>query len=226
MAHLNQHRVCRRLRHCARGVLALVLLAGLAGVLPALAQPLPTGAPLPLAQRPFLNATEGRPTRLAGLTGATGTVLVFYCNRCHWVDRYEDRLFDLVRDYADRGVRFVLVNANDPAAFPQDAYPASRLRAQSLPVRVPYLMDDEAALAQALGAERTPHVFVFDGAARLVYSGAIDDAPSDADAVTQPYLADALHALARGRPVAVPQTKPFGCSLRCPIAANEEDPTP
>lgn len=221
MANQNLHRACCALRRCARRVVRLVLLVGLIGAHAAIAQPLPTGAPLPLAEWPFLNATDGRPARIVDLMGTTGTVFVFYGNRCLWVERYEDRLFDLVRAYADRGVRFVLVNANDPDAFPRDAYPASRIRAESLPTRVPYLMDDGDVLADAFGAERTPQVFVFNGQAKLVYSGAIDDVPSDANAVTQPYLADALQALVRQRPVAVPQTRPFGCALRGPLAANE-----
>ena len=39
---------------------------------------------------------------------------------------------------------------------------------------IPYLHDESQEVARALGAERTPHVFVLDGEHRLAYRGAPD----------------------------------------------------
>jgi peroxiredoxin len=40
---------------------------------------------------------------------------------------------------------------------------------------VPYLFDETQEVARIFGAERTPHVFVFDRDGNLVYKGALDD---------------------------------------------------
>ncbi len=53
-------------------------------------------------------------------------------------------------------------------------------------------------MAHALGAERTPEVFLFDRDRRLVYHGAIDDS-RDETAVHAQYLRDALEAVLAGR---------------------------
>ena len=39
---------------------------------------------------------------------------------------------------------------------------------------IPYLLDETQDVARALGAERTPHVFVLDGEQRLATAGAPD----------------------------------------------------
>jgi hypothetical protein len=69
-------------------------------------------------------------------------------------------------------------------------------------------------LADAFGALKTPHVYLFDNNMTLVYRGAIDDNVSDADAVESRYVQDAISALAAGKPVSVSETKAVGCSIK------------
>ena len=76
-----------------------------------------------------------------------------------------------------------------------------------------YLHDPEQTLAHALGAERTPEVFVFDRDRRLVYHGAIDD-NRDETAVTQRYLRDALDAALAGESPAQAETPAVGCTVK------------
>ena len=61
------------------------------------------------------------------------------------------------------------------------------------------------------------NMFVIDGAGRLVYMGGIDDRPYAEPASlkgAKPYVALALADLKAGRPVAMPVTAPYGCSIR------------
>ena len=44
--------------------------------------------------------------------GGPATVVVFTCNHCPYALAWQDRLADAARDYADRGVRFLAINAN------------------------------------------------------------------------------------------------------------------
>lgn len=175
----------------------------------------PAQAQLPLADRP-MPSTDGQQVTLAQLRGTRGLVIVFWSNRCPWVDRYEARLKELAEAYEARGVPFVLVNANDPEAFPQESLEASRQQAQRKGYPMPYLKDEGAALARALGASRTPEVFAFDARNRLVYRGAIDDSPGDASNVQQAYLKAALEALLQGRAPETTETGAFGCLIRLP----------
>ena len=76
-----------------------------------------------------------------------------------------------------------------------------------------YLHDADQAIARALGSERTPEVFVFDGERRLAYHGAIDDS-RDQEGVTRHYLRDALDAVLDGRSPGVAETPAVGCTVK------------
>ena len=67
--------------------------------------------------------------------------------------------------------------------------------------------------ARAYGATRTPEVFVFDAARRLVYHGAPDD-NVEVEQVTQHYLRDAIEAALAGNPAPVAETPPVGCTIK------------
>lgn len=117
------------------------------------------------------------------------------------------------REYADRGVRLVAVNSNDADAYPEDSFDEMRARASRRGFAFDYLYDPEQEVARALGAERTPEVFLFDRDRRLRYHGAIDDS-RDETAVTRPYLRDALDAVLAGREPPVTETPPVGCTVK------------
>ena len=80
-----------------------------------------------------------------------------------------------------------------------------------------YLLDPAGEAGKAYGAKTTPHMYVIDGEGVLRYAGAIDSNPSadpaDIPAATQ-YVRSALGDLAAGRPVAVANTQPYGCSVK------------
>lgn len=169
---------------------------------------------------PQINATltqvDGSTVSLQRLLGETGTVFIFWSNTCPWVDRYEDRIQTLIQDFQPSTVQFVLVNANDATAAPEESLDASRERAQSRGYRATYVRDAKAALARALGASRTPHAFVFDRQETLVYAGAIDDSPSDSTRVEESYLRDAIGAVEAGEEPEGADTNAFGCTLKYP----------
>ncbi len=176
------------------------------------AQALPLGSSLPQVEAQQI---DGGAVALPSLAGPTGTVILFWSNQCPWVDRYTERVQALRSQFGGQGIRFVLINSNDAGAFPQESAEASRVYVEERGLtQMAYLRDQGSAVAQAFGAERTPHVFVFDGARSLVYVGAIDDSPGDPGDVEETYLEDALQALAAGEAVPVTETKAFGCRIK------------
>ena len=80
-----------------------------------------------------------------------------------------------------------------------------------------YLLDSDGAVGKAYGARTTPHMYVIDGAGTLRYMGGIDSVPSadqdDLKGATQ-YVRQALSELSSGKPVSVPTSQPYGCSVK------------
>ena len=79
------------------------------------------------------------------------------------------------------------------------------------------LMDPAGTMARLYAAKTTPHMFVIDKDGALKYMGGIDSIATtdEADiARAEPYLKEAMLAVAAGNPVAHPVTKPYGCSIK------------
>lgn len=181
--------------------------------LSATAQELPLGSPMPLSDRSF-PGVDGSAATLGSLAGQNGTVVVFWANRCAWVDRYEARLMELASQFGSQGYRFVLVNSFNAASDENESAARSAARARDKGYNVPYLTDADGALARALGAVRAPQVFVFDGNRSLIYVGAIDDSPADAASAQHRFLHDALTAGASGQTPATTRSEALGCLIR------------
>lgn len=161
-----------------------------------------------------LERLDGTSVSLRQLTGKRGTVVIFWSNRCPWIDRYEERVQNLVSEFQDRGIRFVLVNGNSATQHPGEGLEPSRKRSRKRNYAATYVRDSTAALARALGARFTPEVFVFNGEGTLAYTGAIDDSPSGAEQAEETYLRRVVEALLEGRESPVSQKKPYGCMMK------------
>ena len=78
------------------------------------------------------------------------------------------------------------------------------------------LLDAEGSMGKAYGAVVTPHVFIVGPQGILVYAGATGDKVTmNAKEVrsSRSYVRDALEDLAAGRKVAMPSSRPFGCTI-------------
>jgi peroxiredoxin len=158
-----------------------------------------------------LPGTDGAVHRL---DDGPATVVVFTCNHCPYALAWHDRLLDVARDYADRGVRVLLINPNDAVRYPRDSFEAMQERVRrdgGWPA--PYLHDATQEVAAAYGARTTPDVFVVDGGGRVAYRGAPDADYGD-PAQRAAWLREALDAVLDGRRPARPRTEPVGCSIK------------
>ena len=161
-----------------------------------------------------MKSVDGKEVSLAEIAGKQGTLVIFTCNHCPWAKAWQDRIAKLGNDYAKRGVGVIAINANDPKANADDGYDGMVARAKALNLQFPYVVDSRSVVAKAFGAERTPEAFVFDAQGKLVYHGTIDDNAENADQVKQAYLANALEAVATGKPVETKETKALGCTIK------------
>jgi thiol-disulfide isomerase/thioredoxin len=169
-----------------------------------------------------LPAVDCKTYRLDDFKAAQVLVVVFTCNHCPTAQAYEDRIIKIYNDYKDRGVALVAISPNDPKAVRLDelgytdlgdSLEEMKVRAKDKKFPFPYLYDGDAQkTSAAYGALATPHVFIFDNARKLRYVGRVDN--SDVGQITSHDARNAIDALLAGKPVPVPQTRVFGCSIK------------
>lgn len=148
---------------------------------------------------------------IGGPGASTAQAIIFLGTECPLARLYGGRLQRLHEKFAPLGVQFFGVMSNK-----QDSITEIAAYARDLEISFPLLRDSGNRFADAVGAQRTPEVFVLDQMGRLRYRGRIDDqygvgavqeAPRTRD------LADALSAVLAGAEVATPQTKAVGCII-------------
>jgi peroxiredoxin len=157
--------------------------------------------------------TEGRKWSVAGYDGAPATVVVFTCNHCPYALAWHDRIVQVARDYAARGVRVLAVNSNDADRYPRDSFDAMKDRVAKEDWPMPYLHDATQEVAREYGAKVTPDVFVLDAEGRLRYRGA-PDADYDKPEERAEWLREALDAVLSGSILERSETRPVGCSIK------------
>ena len=151
---------------------------------------------------------DGHEHTLASLKGKNGTVIIFIATRCPVSNGYNERMEKLDNDYAPRGVRIVGINANSTE-------PASEVKQHAAEKGLTFtiLKDGGNQIADRFDAQVTPEAYVLDASGKLVYHGRIDNSRAG-DAITSNDLRDAIEAMLAGKPVAKPEARAFGCSIK------------
>ena len=178
-----------------------------------LAGELEIGSTMPLKDLELADIS-GKNITLANAKGDAGTLVVFSCNTCPWVIRWEDRYVSLANTYAQKGIGMIAVNSNAARFGGEDSLEEMLEHAKNKGYNFPYAQDPESELATAFGATKTPHIYLFNGDDKLVYRGAIDDNAKNAKKVDVPFLANAIDALLAGNPINHQTTKALGCSIK------------
>lgn len=174
---------------------------------------LPIGSNAPLTDVP-LATTDGDTLTLAGVAGQNGLLVVFTSNTCPWVHRWESRYLDVAALAEQNGIGMIALNPNEATRADGESMLDMRRRAADHGYTFPYALDRDHRLATAYGANRTPHLFLFDADGVLVYRGAIDDNAHDPEEVTETYALDAIRQLAAGESIAVPTSASLGCTIK------------
>jgi len=178
-----------------------------------LAGELEIGSTMPLKDLELADIS-GKNITLANAKGDVGTLVIFSCNTCPWVIRWEDRYVSLANTYAQKGIGMIAVNSNAARFGGEDSLEEMVEHAKNNGYNFPYAQDPESELASAFGATKTPHIYLFNGDDKLVYRGAIDDNAKNAKKVDIPFLANAIDALLAGNPINPQTTKALGCSIK------------
>ncbi len=157
---------------------------------------------------------DGKSISLDEAKQENGLLIIFSCNTCPFVIKWEDR-YNGLKEFADKNnIGMVVLNSNYKKRSGDDSLDAMKKHAKQNSYQFSYLVDKESLIANSFGGKTTPHVFLFDEDFKLAYKGAIDDNYDDAGKVNNHYLKDAMKSVASGQNIKLAETKPVGCSIK------------
>jgi hypothetical protein len=194
-------------------ILSLFALVAFTSVAAQDIEQLPLGSTLPLGDV-SMEDVSGRNLTLNGVKGDNGLLVVFSCNTCPWVIKWEDRYPVVQEIAAANDIGMILLNPNEDYRDKGDGMDDMILHAEKAGYDLPYVLDKNHRVADAFGASRTPHVYLFDSEDKLVYVGAIDDNANSAADVEEFYIKDAIEQLSAGQPITIASTKSIGCTIK------------
>jgi hypothetical protein len=145
---------------------------------------------------------------LSGLLGTDGTkaaVIYVTSYTCPYALAADEKLGEVVKSYADKGVLFVGI-------YPNRTENAEQMKAHGEKKGFTHrlLVDPGAAASKALGSEVTPTFFLFDKSGVLRYRGNLRELAAAADAVLA------------GDQVATSRTFASGCTIKWPSEGPRE----
>lgn len=163
--------------------------------------------------------SNGEIVHLADLKGKM-VVLEWTNDGCPYVGKWysSGAMQQLQRDASALGAVWLTVVSSspgeqgyvDPAKANEDT--ASR---KAAPTHV--LLDPTGNIGHLYAAATTPHIFVIKPDGTLAYMGGADSIASTRPEDLQkaePYAREAIQAVAAGKPVLHPITRPYGCSVK------------
>jgi peroxiredoxin len=158
---------------------------------------------------------NGASHELYKMTGASAIVMVMQGVGCPIVQQLTPDLKDLQAAYEPKGVKFMMLNANN-----HDTRAMIASEATNFEIKMPILKDEGQKVSEPLGVTRTAEAFVIQpNTWKILYHGPISDrltygrAKAKAD---HPYVADALDALFAGKPIPASQAMTDGCLIDYP----------
>jgi thioredoxin-related protein len=194
-------------------LIALPVIAIAVMALKPIADPLPIGSTIPRPEAKMKDISGGE-VSFKDAMKKNGLLVMFSCNTCPIVHRYESRTVDICKKALDNHIGVILLNSNEGSRDDGDSYDDMKEYAEKLGYAWNYVLDTKSAMADAFGANRTPECFLFNQDGKLVYHGAIDDNSSGPDEVTRKHLSIAIDETVSGKEVSTKNTRSVGCSIK------------
>lgn len=162
-----------------------------------------------------LPGVDGRLWTLDQCRGEKGLLVMFICNHCPYVKAVRDRLVRDCRELQSYGIGSVAIMSNDPADYPEDAFPNMVEVAKQFGFPFPYLFDETQAVAKAYGAICTPDFFGYNARLELQYRGRLDESGRNAAPPTaRRELFEAMKLVAETGQGPAEQSPSIGCSIK------------
>ena len=168
-------------------------------------------AQTPIQNFTLTNVVDGKMVSLDQYSSSGAVVVLFTSNECPFDNYYKDRIKEMISTYAGK-VQFLLVNS-----YVESEESVEKMHIHYSDLNIPYLADKDQLAMNALGAKKSPEVFLLKNSAgkfMTAYSGAIDDNPQVAKDVNQKFLKDAIDKMFGGQKIEVTNNRTVGCTIR------------
>lgn len=166
-----------------------------------------------------LTDSNGKSHNLSDFKGKV-VVLEWLNHGCPFVQKHYDggNMQGLQKKYTGEGVVWLSIVSSAPGKqghmSPEET---NKTKAEKNSAATAVLLDEDGKVGRLYNAKVTPELFVINKEGVLVYAGAIDDKKStDAADVAgaKNHVAAALDETLAGKPVSVPTTTAYGCSVK------------
>jgi peroxiredoxin len=174
-----------------------------------------------------LKDLDGKAVQLSKLTEKGKIVVLEWFNydcpfvKAHYTPEM-NTMGKLAEKYKGKDVVWLTINSTHTATAETNA-----AWAKEHGIKQTILIDSDGKVGRLYKAKTTPHLFVIDKAGKIVYDGAIDNAPlGNVPEGQKPlnYVEQALTELIAGKPVSTPKTKLYGCSVKYAKGTEPEKP--
>jgi peroxiredoxin len=163
--------------------------------------------------------SDGKTYQLSDYRGKF-VVLEWHNNGCPYTQKHYDsgNMQRLQKEWTGKGVAWFTVISSAPGKqgyLTADQENSYKQKMQAVPTAV--LLDPSGSVGHLYDAKTTPQMVVINPDGIIVYDGAIDDHPtSDASDIPQSknYVELALSEAMAGKPVGIPASRPYGCSVK------------
>ncbi|HEY5777160.1 MAG TPA: thioredoxin family protein [Terrimicrobiaceae bacterium] len=139
---------------------------------------------------------------------------------CPFVKKHygSENMQKLQKEFSEKGVVWLSICSSAPGKQGNETPDAAKKGiSQFGSAASAYLVDEDGKVGKLYNAKTTPEMFVVDPKGTLIYAGAIDNKPTPDPSTVEGsnnYVKAALSEATTGKPVSVPSTKPYGCSVK------------
>jgi peroxiredoxin len=161
-----------------------------------------------------LRGIDGRTWTLADVRGANGTLVVFICNHCPYVQAVIGRLVDEAQALKAIGIGTIAVMPNDTNAYPADSFDNMKAFAEKHAFTFPYVIDATQSVARAYDVRCTPDFFGFNAKDELQYRGRLDASRTSLVPGARRELYEAMRQVAETGRGPEQQIASMGCSIK------------
>ena len=198
------------MKNLIKFTLALVIAASTALAAPQIGQPAPDFT---------LTDSNGKEHKLSDFKGKL-VVLEWLNHGCPFVVKHYSagNMQKLQKEYTGKDVIWLSIVSSAPGKqghMTPEATNAAITEKGAAPTAV--LIDESGTVGKLYDAKRTPEMFVVNPDGVLIYAGAIDDKKSTDSADIEGavnHVKQALDEALAGKPVSVPKTEAYGCSVK------------
>lgn len=148
------------------------------------------------------------------LRGSKGTLVIFMCNHCPYVQHAIVEIVMIANDYRVQGLGVFAISSNDIRKYPADRPEKMADFAMENRFDFPYLYDADQKVAKKFNASVTPDFFLFDSSDKLFYHGQLDDSrPGNVISISGSDLRNAIDGLIYNRSFSEIQKPSTGCTI-------------